>query len=175
MESKTSPTHTTLCCSELSIGSDQGHHHLRPLCPLHIPLALCHTCALINPGMCLPSWSLPSFALHFLKALWCSVEKELGEGGKPWQRNDYFVVLCLLSQSLYSLFHCYAVAMEKNTDSGVLKSSRKKDISKNFSEPRNRRQIAEFMSCCCCSQPLAPNPSPGLHFQLLVFKAVVKK
>lgn len=65
-------------------------------------------------------------------------EGKLGEGGKLWRWNGYFVEFCLLSQSLVGLY-CYVVAMEKNTGSCAIKLSRKRHFQEFF---RVKKQTA---------------------------------
>lgn len=74
-------------------------------------------------------------------------------------------ILCLLSQSSVGLC-CFLVAIEKNTGSCAIKSSRKRHFQEKSSESRNRRQIGEFMRSC------GPPPRPPpllLHLKVLVF------
>lgn len=79
-----------------------------------------------------------SFGLCFQSCLGQGLQESWAKGGKPWRWNGYFVEFCLLSQSLVGLY-CYVVAMEKNTGSCAIKSSKKRHFQKKF---RVKKQTA---------------------------------
>lgn len=109
----------------------------RDYLPAHIFCSLCHMFALINPSMCLHSWSVRSFGLCFkavpgrvLQESWARGENPGAEMGILWSS-----VCWVRAYGLY----CYVVAMEKNTGSCAIKSSRKRHFQEFF---RVKKQTA---------------------------------